>query len=263
MKKYISCVLLFAAMVVAPSFFTSCSEDEPESPEQTTDSDNEVVDPFENLYGYWINSDYSGAMEIVKTDFGSQIKYFVYTVAEVKSTRSICRNISDYFTALNPSGQVQVRVQIITSSQDKLILQKDPYVASSLTSYAFTRVSEAAFYTYLEFGNSGNGNSGDEEANTLVGTWEGYDGTPGLASTDKYTLTFYSSGKATEVVAYDGGSMSMSGTYQYANGKITEWEMEDGSALMGTLGNCPWTVTFITSTEIKIGNGYSITFARK
>ena len=39
----------------------------------------------------------------------------------------------------------------------------------------------------------------DGEAKKLIGTWVGYDGTPGLEWTDKYTLTFYSSGKATEV----------------------------------------------------------------
>ena len=103
----------------------------------------------------------------------------------------------------------------------------------------------------------------NEESNELVGTWIGYDGTPGLASTDKYTLTFYGSGKATETVEYDGGSMSMSGTYKYSNGKITEWEMEDGSVLMGALGNCPWPVSFITSAEIKIGDWYTITFVRQ
>ena len=43
--------------------------------------------------------------------------------------------------------------------------------------------------------------------------------------------------------------------------------MGDGSALAGTLGDprdSPWTVTFITSTEITIGDKYySITFTKK
>lgn len=104
----------------------------------------------------------------------------------------------------------------------------------------------------------------DGEAKKLIGTWIGYDGTPGLEWTDKYTLTFYSSGKATEVCSYSGGSETMTGTYKYSNGEITEWEMEDGSILMGTLGECPWTVTFITSTEITIGNkSYKITFTKQ
>ncbi len=107
----------------------------------------------------------------------------------------------------------------------------------------------------------------DDEAEKLIGTWVGYDGTPGLDWTDKYTITFYSSGKATEVCSYSGGSQSMSGTYKYSNGKITEWEMEDGSALANTLGDpsdSPWIVTFITPTEITIGDKYySITFTRQ
>lgn len=107
----------------------------------------------------------------------------------------------------------------------------------------------------------------DDEAKKLIGTWVGYDGTPGLESTDKYTITLYSSGKATEVCSYSGGVESTSGTYKYSNGEITEWEMEDCSALANTLGDpsdSSWTVTFITPTEITIGDKYySITFTRQ
>ena len=133
------------------------------------------------------------------------------------------------------------------------------------TNWLFSDIG-SPYYKYLDgSGNSSDNNEPeDEEAKKLIGTWVGYDGTPGYESTDKYTLTFYSSGKATEVCSYSGGSETMTGTYKYSNGKITEWEMEDGSILMGTLGECPWIVTFITSTEITIGkNNFSITFTKQ
>lgn len=99
---------------------------------------------------------------------------------------------------------------------------------------------------------------GDDETKRLIGTWVGYD------STDKYTLTFHSSNKATEKLTYSEGTFSMSGRYKYSDGKITEWNMEGGSVLINTLGECPWTVTFISSTKITIGDdSYSITFTKQ
>ena len=104
----------------------------------------------------------------------------------------------------------------------------------------------------------------NDETKKLIGTWVGYDGTPGLESTDKYTLTFHSSSKATEVCSHSNGVLSMSGRYKYSNGIITEWNMEDGSILMQTLGDCPWIVTFISPTKITIGyDNFNITFTKQ
>lgn len=248
MKK-IFYLLLTVVVVAMPAVLTSCGEtNEPKE------------DKFENLYGYWINSDYSGAMEIVegKNDSYCSVRYFVYTPKGLISQERVYNG--NILGALTPDGE-EIGVVVLSNSSNKLVLADHPGWESRLSSYVFSRVNESKFYEYLA---GGDNNEQDDEAKKLIGTWVGYDGTPGRESTDKYTLTFYSSGKATEVCSYSGGSESMSGTYEYSNGKITEWEMEDGSILMNTLGECPWIVTFITSTEITIGDkDFNITFTKQ
>lgn len=273
MKKLFSFLLLMVAIVAMPTVLTSCGDgamETIETPNPEPDPEPEE-DKFENLYGYWINSDYSGAMEILEYSSDKcKILYFVYTSEGLKTNESYYRGgSSDFFGALTPNGK-NVTVEVLSSSLNKLVLEDAPGQGNHLSSYVFSRVDESKFYEYLEGKNSGNGgdnNEQEDDAKTLIGTWVGYDGTPGLDWTDKYTITFYSSGKATEVCSYSGGSESTSGTYKYSNGKITEWKMEDGSALANTLGDpsdSPWTVTFITSTEITIGDKYySITFNKQ
>lgn len=265
MKKVFP-LLFMVAVLAMPAILTSCSDDEKETIE-TPDPEPEE-DIFENLYGYWINSDNSGAMEISeKSSAYCEVMYFVRTPEGLKNLGSLYRGGSDsFFGAMSPDGVCNVAVKVLSSSLNKLVLGDAPGQSRHLSSYVFSRVNESKFYEYLE-GESGDNNEQEDEAEKLIGTWVGYDGTPGLASTDKYTITFYSSGKATEEISYSGVSESTSGTYKYSNGKITEWIMGDGSALAGTLGDprdSPWTVTFITSTEITIGDKYySITFTKK
>lgn len=259
-------LLLMVAVVAMPVVLTSCGNDEMEITETPNPEPEE--DKFGDLYGYWINSDYSGAMEILEYSSAQcEIMYFVYTPKGLKNNGgSYYSGDSDSFGALTPDGEYSVAVEVLSSSLNKLVLEDAPGQGCHLSSYVFSRVNESKFYEYLE-GESGDNNEQEDDAKKLIGTWVGYDGTPGYESTDKYTLTFYSSGKATEVCSYSGGSESTSGTYKYSNGKITEWEMEDGSALANTLGDpsdSPWTVTFITSTEITIGDKYySITFIKQ
>lgn len=271
MKKKLVSLLFIVAIVAMPAFLTSCGDDEMETivpPKPEPDEPKE--DKFENLYGYWINSDYSGAMEILEySSDRCEIIYFVYTSKGLKNHESYYNGGSGFFGALTQDGK-NVAVEVLSSSLNKLVLKDASGQGNHLSSYVFSRVNESKFYEYLEGKNSGNGddnNEQEDDAKKLIGTWIGYDGTPGLDWTDKYTITFYSSGKATEVCSYSGGSESTSGTYKYSNGKITEWEMEDGSALANTLGDpsdSPWIVTFITSTEIAIGDKYySITFNKQ
>lgn len=264
MKK-IFFLMFMVAVVAMPAVFTSCGGDEKkETIEPPTPEPEE--DKFENLYGYWINSDYSGAMEISEYSSAKcKIMYFVYTSEGIKNNDSYYRGGNDFFGAITPDGEYNVAVEVLSSSSNKLVLKDAPGQGEHLSSYVFSRVSESEFYEYLEgSGNNGDNNEQEDDAKKLIGTWVGYDGTPGLESTDKYTLSFYSSGKAKEVCSWSDGSESMSGTYKYSDGKITEWEMEEGSILVNTLGECPWIVTFITSTEITIGDEYySITFTKQ
>ena len=262
--KYLSMLLAMLALSVS---FVNCSSDDDESQNPEPE-----VDIFENLYGYWINSDYSGAMEILEYSSNMcKILYYVYTSEGLKTNESYYSpaSSSDYFWALTPNGK-NIAVEVLSSSLNKLVLEDAYGQGNHLSSYVFSRVNESKFYEYLEgksSGNGGNNNEQEDDAKKLIGTWVGYDGTPGLDTTDKYTITFYSSGKATEVYSYSDGSQSMSGTYKYSNGKITEWEMVKGSVLANTLGDpsdSPWIVTFITSTEITIGDKYySITFTKQ
>lgn len=253
------------AIVAMPAVLTSCGDDETKTIE--TPNPEPKDDEFENLYGYWINSDYSGAMEILENNSTTcKIIYFVYTSEGLKSNVSLYNGYTS-FMALTPDGKYNVEVEVLSSSLNKLVLE-DHYPSfqeTLLSSYVFSRVNESNFYKYLEGGeNGGDNNEQEDDAKKLIGTWVGYDGTPGLESTDKYTLSFYSSGKAKEVYSWDNSTESMSGTYKYSDGKITEWEMEEGSILMNTLGECPWIVTFVTSTKITIGDKYySITFTKQ
>lgn len=261
MKQRIFILLAFVMAAMTSMTFVACGDDDPNlDPEE---------DKFENLYGYWINSDYSGAMEILEYSATEcKIMYFVCTPEGLKNNGgSYYRGDSGSFWVLTPDGEHKIPVEVLSSSLDKLVLEDASVQVNHLSSYVFSRVNESKFYEYLE-SKSGDNNEQEDDTKKLIGTWVGYDGTPGLDWTTKFTITFYSSGKATEVWTYSGESESTSGTYKYSNGEITEWKMEDGcSVLTNTLGDpsdSPWTVTFITPTKITIGNKhYSITFTKK
>lgn len=104
----------------------------------------------------------------------------------------------------------------------------------------------------------------NEETAKLIGSWVGYDGTPGLEWTTKYVLTFYSNGRATEKWTCDGESDTCTGTYKYSNGKITEFLKEEGSVLEQAIGPCPWTVSFSSSTSMTITTSvFEMTFDKQ
>ena len=281
MKRIFSFLLLVWAVMAVPVFFTSCDKEEveidlPQTPQPDPEPEK---DKFENLYGYWINSDYSGAMEFSKYNSSKcKVTYFVYTPTGLETISFYYEGGSDNFGALTPDGVYTVSVWIISSTLNKLVLQDSPGQGKHLSSYIFTRVGESKFYDYLEGKNSDNGDNNDEQedgeedeeddAKKLIGTWVGYDGTPGLEWTGKYTITFYSTGKAKEVYSYSDGSLSYNGTYKYSNGKITEWKMSnDGGALIYAIGDPsddPWTVTFNSPTEMTIGYSFGdITFTKQ
>ena len=268
MKKMFSFLLLMAAVVVMPTVLTSCGDDEPEIPENPEPPGNmdPVEDEFEDLYGYWINSDYSGAMEIVEDNADRcEVRYFVYTSKGIKTNESYYRGGDDFFGALTPDGEYTVAVEVLSSSFNKLVLEDASGQAKHLSSYIFSRVSESKFYDYLDGKNSENSGGDDEQdddAKKLIGTWVGYDGTPGLESTVKFTLTFYSDGRATERV---NDSFTNVGTYKYSNGKITEFIDEEGSVLAQGIGDCPWAVLFNSPTSMTIvtSDYYEMSFTKQ
>ncbi len=92
----------------------------------------------------------------------------------------------------------------------------------------------------------------DVKENNLVGVWvtdPDYDKT--------IRLTFYPSGRAVEEWSDGYYSDITNGFYTYSNGKITKWDMRDGSILYNTFGDCPWDVDFIHYTKIALGSGNS------
>ena len=273
MKK-IQFLLLMVAVAIMPAVMASCEKDEPTNVNPPSNTDPEPDEPeedqFEDLYGYWINSDNTGAMEFTKSGSNCNVRYYAHTTDGLESYLSTLHywgSINSTFTAYTTEGD-DISVRIVSNSKNRIVLEK--YSGwGNLSSYSFSRVTEKAFYDFLEGGqDEPNDPEESDDAAKLIGTWVGYDGTPGLEWTDKYTITFYSSGKAKEVCSFGGGGTeSSSGTYKYSNGKITEWEMEDGSVLVNALGDpsdSPWSVTFITPTEITIGDKYSsITFNKQ
>ncbi|MDE7396567.1 MAG: hypothetical protein K2M98_02450, partial [Muribaculum sp.] len=206
MKKFLSTLILISIAISMPVLFASCDKDEPKPSYQPSQPNQpyepneptENEDKFADLYGYWLNSDKSGAMEIKKySNTLCKIKYYVYTTSGVKESSSDYRRSGSSFTALTPNGLYNISVSISSSTRNRILLKKEFSYASDLSSYVFTQVDEDEFYSYIEHGNSGNqGNQGnddnddDENAKKLIGTWVGKD-----CFSETYTITFYSSGK--------------------------------------------------------------------
>lgn len=98
----------------------------------------------------------------------------------------------------------------------------------------------------------------NNDASKLYGTWVGKD------YDETYTITFYSDGKAKEVWTDGYDSETMNGTYEFSDGKITSWNMSNGSILANVLGDCPWPVTFNSANSITLGSGVNkMTFTKK
>lgn len=240
---------------------------QPNVPDDNNDKDNEE-DYFKDLYGYWLNADKTGAMEIVKHTLAScTVKYYVYASGEVKSNTSECYK-SKTFAVLTPDGKGKFDVSISSNSQNKIFLEKiNGYSWQILSSYVFTRVTETEFYNYIENGgvndNTGTGdndNDEDDDVQKLLGSWVGVD------YDETYTITFYSSGKAKEEWSDGHDSRTAFGTYKYSNGQITEWAIEDGSILLNVINECPWNVTFNSKNTMTLKSVYArkgMTFTKK
>lgn len=261
-----------------PFVFAACGGDKPDEPDYPQypnypgEDEEESVD-FSNLYGYWLNSDKSGAMAISEySKTQCRIVYYVSFVGYEGDNRYFDHESyyskNGSFTVLTPfnysiMGCHHEYVKISSNSYNKIILAHHSYPSTTndgLSSYIFSRVSEKEFFDYLESGGSSGSESGDDEKeeDKLFGTWKGKD--------DDWTikLTFYPSGKAVEEWSDGYYSDVTTGTYTYSNGKITKWDMEDGSSLCNTIGDCPWPVVFTSSTQMTLGSGYNkITFTKQ
>lgn len=267
MKKILLTLMLAAASILSTLTLTSCGDDEPVvNPQGGTTTQPETSDPaddsaFRSLYGYWLNSDNSGAMEIKRnSNSRCSVNYYVYTTNGVKSRSSDYYGGNSSFTALTPDGQIALSVRISSQTSTRILLEKQQSQYSNLSSYVFSKVSEDAFFHYIENGGNTSPEPTPEEsdAQKLIGTWVGMD------FSDTFTITFYSSGKASETWTDGYDTETSSGTYTFANGRITEWNMNEGSILSNTLGDCPWPVTFNSLTSITLGSGYNkITFTKK
>ncbi len=252
-------LLLIATIVVLPTTLTSCGDDEPETPENPNPNPgDDEEDKFTDLYGYWLNTDKSGAMSI-ELYTKSQCKVIYYAFSKDRSKlytkTSYYAGSSGSITALVPSSTRDLSVHIQTSTPDRILLQKDNNQADDLTSYIFNRVTEDAFFEFLEGGN----NNHEDDSKKLIGTWVGKD------YDETYTITFYSSGNGKEIWTDGYDTETMTGKYKYSNGKITSWlEDGDGSILINVLGDCPWTVTFNSETSMTLVSKLSkMTFTKK
>jgi len=111
---------------------------------------------------------------------------------------------------------------------------------------------------YFSGGASKTDDSSTSDDRQLLGTWVGKD------YDDTFIISFFSNGTAKEIWTDGEDKETISGTYSYSNGKITKWLEGKGSILENTIGDCPWSVVFESSTKMTLISGYStITFTKK
>lgn len=184
MEKLLKLMMLFVMTLSISAVMTACGGDDPDEPDPVVKPDpvDDDEDPFADLYGYWLNADKSGAMEIVKkTKSYCEIKYYVYS-DKLKQKYEDCTtklyNINGTFTAIEWEEEYErtstLNVTISTHSYNQIVLKKyNGY--GSLSSYVFSRASESAFYEYLTNGGKGQSSSKGQLAGT---NWSGtLDGT--------------------------------------------------------------------------------------
>ena len=255
MKK-IQFLLLMAAVAIMPMLMASCEKDEPTNvnPPSNTDPEEPEEDEFEDLYGYWINSDNTGAMEFAKSGAKCNVRYYAPTNDGLKSMSSSLYSVGTGFNAISTDGG-HTQVRIVSNSKNRIVLEKTGAYNTwvDLSSYSFSRTTEKAFYDFLEGGkDEPNDPEESDDAAKLIGSWKYND------YGDEFILTFYSNGNAREECYMDGDfTYSENGTYKYSNGKITEWSIiDEGSAFAQTFSDVPWTVKFISSTKMTLtGSG--------
>lgn len=254
MKK-IQFLLLMVAVAIMPAVMASCEKDEPTNVNPPSNTDPEE-DKFEDLYGYWINWDNTGAMEFTKSGSDCNVRYYAHTTDGLESFSSTLYHYSGTsgtFIAYTSEG-VAIVVRIISNTKNRIVLEKQSgYSWENLSSYSFSRTTEKAFYDFLEGGkDEPNDPEESDDAAKLIGSWKYND------YGDEFILTFYSNGNAREECYMDGDfTYSENGTYKYSNGKITEWSIiDEGSAFAQTFSDVPWTVKFISSTKMTLtGSG--------
>lgn len=243
-----------------PLLISSCGSDDGDEPNQTDNPNDEFAD----LYGYWINANESGAMEIKKTSGNyCDITYYANTASGVKSRSSAYYGSWSSINVLSPDGTKLGTATISSRTPSKILLKDGNGVLSSTV---FSCVSEDKFFKFFE--NGGNSNDpvtpdnpgNDDDDQKLLGSWVGHD------YDETYTITFYSSGRAVEEWTDGDETVRTAGTYKYSKGQITEWDMEDGSILANVINDVPWNVTFESSTKMVLKSVYSserMTFNKK
>lgn len=159
-KKIHYLPLLLLYILGIPLLLSSCNNDEPKANESSNPPSNpdENYKDFSDLYGYWINSDKSGAMNFVKhSSYQCKVLYYVYTTAFQKGYaewESLYGG--NTFSVLGPynegiSGCLAIDVKISSNSPNKIVL-KNSGNGEALSSYIFSRVTEEEFFNYLYYG---------------------------------------------------------------------------------------------------------------
>ena len=109
---------------------------------------NHDINKFEDLYGYWINSDNTGAMEFTKSGSDCNVRYYAHTTDGLESFSSTLYHYSGTsgtFIAYTTEGD-GISVRIISNTKNRIVLEKQSgYSWENLSSYYFSRTTEKAF----------------------------------------------------------------------------------------------------------------------
>lgn len=157
------------AVAIMPAVMASCEKDEPTNVNPPSNTDPEPDEPeedqFEDLYGFWINSDNTGAMEFTKSGSNCNVRYYAHAEDGLKSKSSILYSVGTGFDALDTDGR-HTEVKIISNSKNRIVLEKTGAYNTTvdLSSYSFSRATENEFYDFLEGGND-EPNGSDENLN--------------------------------------------------------------------------------------------------
>lgn len=162
----------------------ACGDDEPSpvvNPDDNNGSndDNNDADMFADLYGYWLNSDNTGAMRIEKGGSNNcKITYYTYNANQLQN---FSKYVSTYsggnstFVALTPpkadGNCYNVSVTISTKSYTQIVLKEANGQGDHLSSYIFTRVTESEFYDYLTSGGNETPTQGFSKS-SFIGIWK-------------------------------------------------------------------------------------------